>query len=149
MNNFQREGAPSNTSVGNKFEAKAERFFKKQGFQLTPKVSIAIGINRVKRQHKFDLVDIDNKVLIECKSHTWTKSGKIPSAKMTTWDQAMYFFHAAPNDYRKILFVLRDLNKQKGETLAEYYIRTKQHLIPKEVEIWEFDESIGKGGRIK
>ena len=34
MNNFQREGASSNTSVGNKFEVKAERFFRKQGFQF-------------------------------------------------------------------------------------------------------------------
>jgi hypothetical protein len=28
-----------------------------------------------------------------------------------------------------------------SETLAEYYIRTYSHLIPNDVELWEYDES--------
>lgn len=38
------------------------------------------------------------------------------------------------------MFVLRDYSEKRKETLAEYYIRTYQHLIPKGVELWEFDE---------
>jgi len=67
---------------------------------------------------------------------------------MTTWDQAMYFFHVTPKGYRKIFFVLKDYSVKRQETLAEYYIRTKSHLIPTNVEIWEFDESRKKAMKL-
>ena len=36
-----------------------------------------------------------------------------------------------------------DLNSAKrGETLANYYVRTYFHLIPVGVEIWEYDETV-------
>ena len=85
--------------------------------------------------------NLNEKILVECKSHTWTESGNVPSAKMTTWDQAMYLFYAAPTGYRKISFVLKDYSLKRQETLVEYYIRTKSHLIPNDVEICEFDEA--------
>ena len=56
----------------------------------------------------------------------------------------MYYFLVAPPGFRKILFVLKDLGDRRQETLAEYYIRTYRHLIPRDVEIWEFDESSGE-----
>jgi hypothetical protein len=58
----------------------------------------------------------------------------------------MYYFTVAPKGYRKILFVLRDYSEERGETLAEYYIRRYSHLIPNDVEICEYDE-IGKNGK--
>ena len=70
-------------------------------------------------------------VLVECKSHTWTQSGKVPSAKMTVWNEAMYLFLLAPKRFRKVLFVLRDFNEGRGESLAEYYVRNYSHLIPR------------------
>jgi hypothetical protein len=63
---------------------------------------------------------------------------------MTIWNEAMYYFALAPEDYRKILFVLRDYSEKRGETLAEYYIRTYDHLVPDQVEFWEYDEDIGE-----
>ena len=107
---------------------------------LQKDISINIGING-KKPHNFDLGNLSEKILVECKSHTWTESGNVPSAKMTTWDQAMYLFYAAPTGYRKIFFALKDYSPKRQETLAEYYIRTKSHLIPRDVEIWEFDEN--------
>jgi len=61
----------------------------------------------------------------------------------------MYYFYVAPDGYRKILFVLKDYSEKRHETLAEYYIRTKNHLIPKGVEIWEFDEHQKIGKKLK
>ena len=145
---FQRKGAESNTRVGRDFEAKARAFFVTQGLHLTPGISIAIGINGL-RAHKFDLGDAERKILVECKAHTWTESGHVPSAKMTTWNQAMFFFHAAPPGYRKILFVLRDFSRKRNETLGHYYIRTNPHLIPADVEVWEFDESQGTAKKVE
>lgn len=99
-----------------------------------------IGIGDKKKEHRFDLGSASAEIIVECKSHKWTASGNVPSAKMTVWNEAMYYFAIAPEDYRKILFVLRDYSDKKGETLAEYYIRTHEHLVPDEVEIWEYDE---------
>ncbi len=87
--------------------------------------------------------NLDEKILIECKSHKWTEKGNVPSAKIATWDQVMFYFFVAPKDFRKIFCVLRDCNF-KNETLAQYYIRTNNHLIPPDVEIWEFDDKTQK-----
>lgn len=141
MSNFQRNGATSNTQVGRDFESKARALFSQMGLNLQPNFSLEIGVDGRAKAHNFDLGDGEKRVIVECKSHTWTESWNVPSAKMTTWNQAMYFFYAAPRDYRKILFVLRHHNRKRSQTLAEYYIKTNRHLIPRGVEIWEFDES--------
>lgn len=145
---FQRKGGKSNTEVGNRFEDKIKSFFAGQGIDLQRKISIKTGINGTKF-HDFDLGDLSKKILIECKSHKWTEGGNVPSAKLTVWDQAMYYFYSAPKDYRKIFMELKDYSSKKHETLAEYYIRTHSHLIPKDVEIWEFDESSNIASKIR
>lgn len=53
----------------------------------------------------------------------------------------MYYFHLAPEEYRKVLFILRDYSEKRGETLGGYYIRVYGHLIPEDVEIMEYDEA--------
>ena len=147
MKNFQRNGAISNTDVGRDFEAKARAFFAKQGITLQSSISVPIGIEGKTKPHAFDLGDLDQKVIVECKSHTWTESENVPSAKITTWDQAMFFFHAAPKDLRKVFFVLKHYSAKRGATLADYYLRTKEHLIPSEVEFWEYDERTSEAVR--
>jgi hypothetical protein len=140
LTNFQRNGATSNAQVGRDFESKAKAYFSKHGLNLRPNFKLDIGIGGRLKAHSFDLGEDTKRVIVECKSHTWTESWNVPSAKMTTWDQAMYFFYAAPRDYRKILFVLRHYNPERRQSLAEYYVKTNRHLIPDGVEIWEFDE---------
>jgi len=145
----QRKGAKSNTHVGKEFEKIAKEFFAtKKCLHLQNNISVNIGING-KKLHKFDLGDLNKKILVECKSHTWTEGNHVPSAKMTTWDQAMYLFYATPKSFRKIFFVLKAYSPKREETLAEYYIRTNSHLIPKDVEFWEFDECTKEGIRLK
>lgn len=63
----------------------------------------------------------------------------MPSAKITVWNEAMYFFHLAPDRYRKILFVLEAKHVRQRETLASCYARNYGHLIPKDVEIVEYN----------
>ena len=64
----------------------------------------------------------------------------MPSAKITVWNEAMYFFHLAPKGFRKVMFVLRDCTEKRGESLAEYYVRNYGHLIPDDVGVLEYDE---------
>ena len=143
----QRKGAANNAQVGREFELGVQDFLEKKGLQLSSNLAVEIGING-RKLHKFDLADENKKVIVECKSHKWTEGGNVPSAKMTAWNQAMFYFHASPKFYRKIFFVLKDFSQKRNETLGEYYIRTYHHLIPKDVEVWEFDEQMHTAKRI-
>ena len=143
----QKIESKSNPHTGRIFENAAQSFFGSIGLDLDHNVKIPVGIESITKAHAFDLGCLKQKVIVECKSHRWTKGGNIPSAKLTIWNEAMYYFVATHGDYRKIMFVLRDYSSKRGETLAEYYIRTYRHFIPNDVEIWEYDE--GKQSALK
>jgi hypothetical protein len=138
---YQRLGSISNAQVGNDFELLAQRFFGSQGIELERNYVAEIGIEALKKPHAFDLGCKAKKWLVECKSHRWTTGHNVPSAKLTVWNEAMYYFYAAPSEYKKVLFVLRDLRRGTGESLANYYVRMYGHLVPLGVELWEYDES--------
>jgi hypothetical protein len=140
--NFQRDGSASNAHVGREFEAIAMRLFEAKGIKLQHNYKIPVGIGSEKKIHAFDLGSDLSNIIVECKSHKWTKGNNVPSAKMTVWNEAMYYFIAAPTSYRKILFVLRDRRESNQETLMEYYIRTYRHLVPENVEFWEYDSDL-------
>lgn len=137
---FQRIGSESNSQVGNDFELVALQYFAGSGVELQRGHVVEIGVADTKKPHAFDLGCAAKKMIVECKSHRWTSGHNIPSAKLTVWNEAMYYFFAAPREYKKILFVLRDLRRGTGESLARYYVRTHGHLIPPGVEVWEYDE---------
>ena len=149
MDNFQRPGSISNAHVGRAFEAKASAYFAAQDIYLEKDFSLPVGVEFQKKARSFDLGSEEKKIIVECKSHKWTSGGNIPSAKITVWNEAMYYFHLAPSSYRKVLFVLRDYSSRRQETLAEYYIRNYGHLIPSDVEFVEYDETNGFGDVIK
>ncbi len=140
-NNNQRDGVLSNSSVGKEFQTRTKRYFEeKLKIELKEEVSIKIGIStrNSKEDHKFDLGN--DEIIVECKSHRWTVGDNIPSAKISVWNEAMYYFSLAPNNMRKILFVERHYSDKKKKTLGQHYIETHRHLIPDDVEIWEYDK---------
>jgi hypothetical protein len=59
----------------------------------------------------------------------------------------MYYFHVAPKDFRKILFVLK--HDRRGQRLASYYLHTHGHLVPDGVEVWEFNAETQTGERLR
>lgn len=138
----QRVGVVSNAHVGDDFERVALEYFAGKGIELSRNFSIEIGVNR-RKAHNFDLGSAKAKLLVECKSHRWTAGAKVPSAKMTVWDQAMFYFHLAPRNYRKVLFVLHHRCEKRKESLLDHYKRTHFHLIPDGVEFLEWDEATG------
>lgn len=139
----QRVGSISNAHVGSDFELVALRYFSEIGISLKRNFPIAIGLSTKKKVHRFDLGSAEPQILVECKSHRWTAGSSVPSAKMTVWNEAMYYFHLAPPSYRKILFVLHDRREKGGEPLLEYYKRTYFHMIPEGVEFFEWDPVSG------
>lgn len=146
-NNFQRLGALSNTHAGNDFEGAACAFFAAQGITLTKNFSVPVGVGEAKKPHRFDIGSENPPVLVECKSHTWTQGGNMPSAKMTVWNEAMYYFHVAPPSFRKILFVLK--HSRREQSLATYYLKTHGHLVPADVELWEYDFESSRAARLR
>lgn len=151
MTSHQRIGSISNAHAGREFEADAhEYFYRVEGLQLAPSLSIDLGVAGVKRKaHRFDLGSHQPAILVECKSHNWTVTGNMPSAKVTVWNEAMYYFHLAPATFRKILFVLESRHPQQSKTLAEYYTHINGHLIPNDVSIFEYNPITKAGHYVK
>ena len=149
-----RHQPKNKVQIGKKFENAVLSFFAqtKEKFKLRPtKEPFSIGMpGKQMKGHKFDLIDPVNSVLVECKSHTWTKSGNKPVAKLATWNEAMLIFCAVPPlpEYRKIFCVRHDYSTKHKKTLAAYYLENYAHLIPKDVEIWEVDQEKESGERL-
>jgi len=141
INNHQRVGSQSNANVGADFENLAKKLIQdKLGINLQKPYPLNIGLlERDSKQHNFDLGN--QNYIVECKSHKWTSGNNIPSAKLTVWNESMYYFLVTPENYKKIFFILKDFSQKRQMTLAEYYIKTYKHLIPKDVEFWEYDST--------
>ncbi len=143
MTNHQRKGVISNAHAGRDFEDVAKRYFAEQhGYTLTPNFAIELGVTGAAKPklHRFDLGCNDKKILVECKSHNWTETGNMPSAKLTVWNEAMLYFLLAPPEFKKFMFVLKSTHpKQGGKTLAEYYVDKHGHLVSPDVTIIEYD----------
>jgi len=146
---FQRVGAVSNAHAGADFEVLAKDFFfRTENLKLASNFDVLVGAHTLKKHRRFDLGCGSPPTLVECKSHKWTSGNNIPSAKITVWNESMYYFHLAPASYRKVLFVLKDIHSRKNESLAAYYVRNHGHLVPNAVEIWEYDLAANVAERI-
>jgi uncharacterized protein YbaR (Trm112 family) len=93
-----------------------------------------IGFDK-KHLHEFD--GGNKELLVECKNYHFTKTNKKPSAKLSTLKQEILHFLACPNNYKKILVINKTSNGK--ETLGEYFVRTSDHLIPKDLVVFNFD----------
>jgi hypothetical protein len=120
------------------------QYFKDEGYNLDFNVKVNIGLDH-KKNKNYDLGSKDNKILIECKAHTWTRPDfRNPSAKLITWVSEMYKFQLCPEGFRKIFVVQYDYSPKHNETLMQYFIRLNKHLIPDDVEMMEYNTKMGK-----
>ncbi len=90
------------------------------------------------KEHKFDIVDTDNTIAIECKRYTWTETGNVPSAKMGFTNEAAFYLSFLPDTYERYIVMLYSFHEKRQETLAEYYFRTNHHLLGN-IRIAEYD----------
>lgn len=112
------------------FEEHAKSFFE-QEFATPLLAQIPIRL-RTGENHKFDLISKDEQVVIECKSHTWTKSGNYPSAKVTDAQRSIELLHKCNVPRRIIAF--QD-HKGPRETLVEVFVRRNKELLSG-IEVW-------------
>lgn len=104
------------------------------GFELEKKLPIG----DPPKEHRFDIVNSDKHIVIECKRYTWTESGNVPSAKMGFTNEAAFYLSFLPDSYTKYIVMLHSLHEKRKESLAEYYFRTNCHLLGS-VRVAEYD----------
>jgi hypothetical protein len=102
-------------------------------------MEVPVPIGRPAKNHKFDCVSEDGKIVVECKAYTWTDTGNVPSAKLMGMNEALFYMSYLPEDVTKILCIKKATHPKKQETLAEYYKRIDGHLF-RDVKIFEADE---------
>jgi hypothetical protein len=119
------------------FEKLVVEHLRKNGYpDIEHKFKLEIGTEE-KKAHAFDAGQ-KGVLVVECKASSWTEGDNSPSAKISAWNEAMYFFYLAPPKYQKYFFVLKSDN-EKGESLLTHYINSYQHVIPKDVRLFEYD----------
>ena len=91
------------------------------------------------KEHRFDLVSEDSRIVIECKCYTWTNGNNVPSAKMSTLNEAVLYMRSLPEDTHKILAMKKDVRTSNSETLAGYYCRIYGHLLG-DISVLEIDD---------
>ena len=127
-----------NPRIGNDFQKmvleRLELFFDRRFQMETP-----IPIGDPPKDHRFDCVSEDRKIVAECKCYTWTDTGNIPSAKLMGLNEALFYMSYLPEETIKILCVKRAEYPTKKETLAEYYCRIDAHLL-RDVKVFEIDD---------
>ena len=131
----------SNSKKGKEFERQVGDYLRSNGIEVVEDYEVEIGINgQHTKTHKFDLGN--ESLLVECKRYTWTKGNNNPSAKLSTANEAMLYFLAAPESYQKMLFMSETdrMGKRHPETLAGRYVKTYKHLFPDSLAVWEFNE---------
>jgi hypothetical protein len=117
-----------NPQVGRKFQEVVQSILKEK-YNTYFEREVAIPIGRPQKNHRFDLANSDRSIVAECKCYTWTDAGNVPSAKLMGLDEAVFYFGFLPAGTRKLLCMKKAEFHSKSETLAEYYVRVRGHLL--------------------
>ena len=128
----------SNVARGDAFQLLTKRVLETRlGTPLRAEVAISIG--SPPHPHRFDLVSYDGVVVVECKAFTWTGTGNIPSAKLTTLREAVFYMTWLPEESKKILAMACSNHPKRNESLGEYFVRLNAHLLG-DVIVCEIDD---------
>jgi len=116
-----------NPAVGKAFEAAVAKWFEHE-YHSSFVSNYPLGIGQPPKLHRFDIVNIDLSIVIECKCYTWTETGNVSSAKMGFVNEAVFYLSFLTNAETYIV-MKKAQHPKRNETLAEYYYRTNKHLL--------------------
>ena len=112
-------------------------------FEADYRLEIPFSLGNTLKQHKVDIAFPDKKIIVECKAYTYTASGNNPSAKISTFIEAVNYMNKLPLGYVKIIALKRATHPSKRESLAEYIVRTKKVMLG-DVHVVEVDENTNR-----
>lgn len=88
----------SHREKGDEFAKRVGEHLCREGKLVKPEYSVEIGFRTDSRKrHSFDFGN--ETTLVECKNYDWTKGANIPSAKISTLNESMLHFLAAPPSF--------------------------------------------------
>ena len=129
----------NNTEKGKAFARRVGEYLRRSGPVVEREYAVDIGFGTRRREsHHFDFGN--GSLLVECKHINFVASGNPPSATIATLNEAILYFLAAPPSYgrkRLVLAKTKKLGVQHPNTLAEFYVRLRGHLIPSDIEVWK------------
>ena len=131
-----------NPRIGKDFQIAVKNWFEEQ-FETSFKMEHKILIGNPAKLHSFDISDIKEHIVVECKCYTWTETGNVPSAKMGTLNEAAFYLSFLPKNTDKYIVMSRAKHEKRKETLAEYYFRTYRHLLG-DIKVFEYDMYTGE-----
>ena len=120
----------ANPRNGAIFQQQVKNWFQNH-FETSFELEKKIPIGDPPKEHKFDIVDADGSIAIECKRYTWTETGNVPSAKMGFTNEAAFYLSLLPSHFDKYIVMLKSHHSKRRESLAEYYYRMNKHLLGK------------------
>lgn len=131
-----------NPRIGKAFQVAVKEWFETNR-QHSYELERPIPIGNPAKLHKFDIVEVTGKVVVECKCYSWTESGNVPSAKMGFTNEAAFYLSFLSDMIEKIIVMSKSTHPRRSETLAEYYYRINHHLL-KNIRVMEYDTSTKK-----
>jgi hypothetical protein len=119
---------PSNSEIGRRFQQVAIKALGVLvGVEFEDEVEISIGTPR--KPHKFDLASADRRYVAECKAFTFTRTGNIPAAKLTTLKEAATYLLHLPDETKRFIVMKRSIRPTHPESLVEYFVRLHSNLL--------------------
>jgi hypothetical protein len=120
------------------FQFRAKEFFEREfGIVLRSEMSVHLEDGQT---HRFDLGSEDGKVLVECKSYTFTRpTGNEPAAKLNHARTDAHLLRSS-HAQRKIIIFDDDVHPKKG-SLAELFAR-RNNAWRADVEVWRFWDGV-------
>ncbi|TES93511.1 MAG: hypothetical protein E3J87_02140 [Candidatus Cloacimonadota bacterium] len=132
---------------GKAFELKVSEALKKKYKKSFSEKAIEIGHSP--KKHKFDLVSEDEKIFVECKSLSWTKTDNVPSGKISTINEAVLFLaNIKKRQIKRIIVLRKDWSRKKKTSLSHYYVDHYSHLL-KGIIVLEYNLNTKKLEEIK
>ena len=118
----------SNTQRGKQFQVLAHRALSRF-LAIEFDIEVALPIGNPPKLHPFDLASRDRRYVGEAKAFTWTVTGNVPSAKITTLKEAALYLQALPSGTKGFIVMKESRHPRRGETLAGYFVRLHEHLL--------------------
>jgi hypothetical protein len=128
------------SEIGKNFEIAVKKWFEDK-YKKHFANNISFNIGNPAKPHRFDVVSEDKLIVAECKCITWTETGNIPQAKITSVNEAVFYLSFITNANTYII-LKKSEHLKRTETLAEYYHRINQHLLGN-TNVLEYDNENG------